>query len=136
MILTLTERIGGFTGIGSSAPVSPLPACFAVCVRWRGVKSSIECRVITGTYYCCRMKTIRQNFFRKGRPRLMTKGICKWYQVCPMKRFYEEGRLEKTWVERYCWNDNRSCIRYQLEERGEPHPDNLLPNGEIRQELQ
>jgi hypothetical protein len=52
-----------------------------------------------------------------------------------MKRFYEEGKLEKTWMEKYCWSNNRKCARYQLEERGEPHPDNLLPNGEIRKEL-
>jgi hypothetical protein len=67
----------------------------------------------------------------------MTKRICKWYQVCPIRRFYEEGKLEKTWVEKYCWsnNNNEKCSRYQLEESGEPHPDNLLPNGEIREEL-
>ncbi len=65
----------------------------------------------------------------------MTRRICKWYPVCPIKRFYEEGKLEKIWVEKYCWNNNEKCARYQLEERGEPHPDNLLPNGEVRKEL-
>jgi len=32
---------------------------------------------------------------------------CKWYPVCPMKRFYEKGKLDKKWIERYCkgnWN--------------------------------
>ena len=52
-----------------------------------------------------------------------------------MKRFYEQGKLEKKWVEEYCWGDNKRCVRYQLEERGRPHPDNLLPNGEVREEL-
>jgi hypothetical protein len=66
---------------------------------------------------------------------MMTKKVCKWYEVCPMKRFYEEGQLERTWVEKYCWGNNERCVRYQLEERGKPHPDNLLPNGEIREEL-
>jgi hypothetical protein len=66
---------------------------------------------------------------------LRNKIICKWYPVCPIKRFYEEGKLEETWVEKYCWSNNKNCVRYQLEERGEPHPDNLLPNGEIRKEL-
>jgi len=61
--------------------------------------------------------------------------VCKWYNVCPIKRFYEQGKLGKKWVERYCWGDNERCVRYQLEESGEPHPDNLLPNGEIRKEL-
>jgi hypothetical protein len=66
---------------------------------------------------------------------VMPKKICKWYPLCPIKRFYEEGKLGKTWVEKYCWDSNEKCVRYQLEERGEPHPDNLLPNGEVRKEL-
>ncbi|RLC62334.1 MAG: uracil-DNA glycosylase [Chloroflexi bacterium] len=61
--------------------------------------------------------------------------VCKWYNVCPIKRFYEQGKLEKKWVERYCWDDNERCVRYQLEETDEPHSDNLLPNGEIRKGL-
>lgn len=65
----------------------------------------------------------------------MSGKVCKWYEVCPIKRFYETGRLEKKWVEKYCWGDNRKCVRHQFEERGEPHPDNLLPNGETREEL-
>jgi hypothetical protein len=60
---------------------------------------------------------------------------CKWYPVCPMKRFYEEGKLEKFWIEKYCMGNNLKCVRYQMEEQGEPHPDNLLPNGEIRKDL-
>ena len=30
---------------------------------------------------------------------------CKWYQVCPMKVFYEKGELDKKWVELYCKGD-------------------------------
>jgi hypothetical protein len=60
---------------------------------------------------------------------------CKWYEVCPLKRFYEEDRLEKKWIEEYCKGNNKRCARYQMEERGIPHPDNLLPNGKIRKEL-
>lgn len=61
--------------------------------------------------------------------------ICKWYEVCPIKRFYEQGKLEKEWVEKYCKGDYQGCARYWFEEKGETHPDNLLPNGEIRKEL-
>jgi hypothetical protein len=43
--------------------------------------------------------------------------------------------LERKWVEDYCLIGNKKCIRYQKEESGVFHPDNLLPNGEIRQEL-
>lgn len=52
-----------------------------------------------------------------------------------MKKFYEQGKLEKEWIERYCKGDYESCVRYQMEERGEPHPDNILSNGEIREDL-
>jgi len=52
-----------------------------------------------------------------------------------MKRSYEQGRLEKKWIERYCKGDYESCVRYQMEERREPHSDNMLPNGEIRKDL-
>jgi hypothetical protein len=32
--------------------------------------------------------------------------------------------------------DWESCVRYKMEERQEPHPDYMLPNGEIRKELE
>ena len=63
------------------------------------------------------------------------KKVCKWYQCCPIKYFVDQGMLEKEWVENYCLIGNKKCIRYQKEENGEFHPDNLLPNGEIRKEL-
>ena len=56
---------------------------------------------------------------------------CKWYPVCPMKRFYDEGRLNKKWVELYCRGDWESCSRYQMEEEAIPHPDSMLPDGSI-----
>jgi len=31
--------------------------------------------------------------------------------------------------------ENRSCIRYQIEERGEPHPDWMLPDGTLDEKL-
>lgn len=52
-----------------------------------------------------------------------------------MKKFYEQGKLKKMWIERYCKGDYKSCVRYRMEERGEPHPDNMLPNGRIREDL-
>lgn len=61
--------------------------------------------------------------------------ICKWYYCCPMKRFTDEGKLERYWVENYCLVSNTDCVRFQLEETAQPHPDNMLPNGEIRADL-
>ncbi|MBN2213599.1 MAG: hypothetical protein JW723_05090 [Bacteroidales bacterium] len=53
-----------------------------------------------------------------------------------MKRFFEEGKLDKEWIELYCKGDWESCIRYQMEENGRPHPDNMLPDGTINKGLQ
>lgn len=60
---------------------------------------------------------------------------CKWYQVCPMKRYYESGMLDKKWVELYCKGNWESCVRYWMEERGEEHPDWMLPDGTIDKKL-
>lgn len=65
----------------------------------------------------------------------MGKKICKHFPNCPMKRFYEQGKLEKFWIDKYCKGDYKSCVRYQMEEKGEPHPDNMLPNGEVDESL-
>jgi len=48
---------------------------------------------------------------------------CKWYSLCPMKRFYEEGRLERKWIELYCKGDWSNCVRYEMEELGHYHYD-------------
>ncbi|MCF7927510.1 MAG: hypothetical protein K9L68_00335 [Spirochaetales bacterium] len=64
-----------------------------------------------------------------------TRKPCRWYPVCPMKRFYEEGKIDRRWVEDYCWVDNPDCIRKQMEARGEYHPDNMLPDGTIGKSL-
>jgi hypothetical protein len=52
-----------------------------------------------------------------------------------MKRFYERGILEKKWIQNYCKDNYHECIRFQMEEKGKPHPDNMLPNGEVRESL-
>ncbi|MFO7841357.1 MAG: uracil-DNA glycosylase [Fidelibacterota bacterium] len=61
--------------------------------------------------------------------------ICKWYWSCPIRKFTEEGKLEKYWLENYCLTGNKNCVRYKMEKQGEFHPDNMLPNGEIRKKL-
>jgi uracil-DNA glycosylase family 4 len=60
---------------------------------------------------------------------------CKWYPSCPMKRFCQQGRLEKKWIELYCKGDWKSCIRYKMEEKGELHPDFMLPDGSLDKRL-
>ena len=56
---------------------------------------------------------------------------CKWYQICPMKYYYEQGKLERKWIELYCKGNWKECIRYQMEESGKDHSDRMLPNGKV-----
>ena len=65
----------------------------------------------------------------------MVKKICKWYNICPMKRFYEQGKLDRKWIENYCFNGGENCKRYEMEKKGIPHPDNMLPDGTIDETL-
>jgi DNA polymerase len=60
---------------------------------------------------------------------------CKWYEVCPMKRYFENGILDKQWIELYCKGDWASCVRYHMEENGISHADYLLPDGTISEKL-
>jgi len=62
---------------------------------------------------------------------------CKWYSVCPLRRFEKQGKLDGVWAQNYCQSDSnwKNCKRYQLEEKGRYHPDNMLPNGRIDNEL-
>ncbi len=62
---------------------------------------------------------------------------CKWYNVCPLRRFEKQQKLGNTWAKDYCKSKNnwQNCRRYQLEEKGIYHPDNMLPNGEIDEAL-
>ena len=79
-----------------------------------------------------------QPYHVKGWKTLISKGKiipCKWYFCCPMRRYTEQGKLERYWIEQYCLVSNRQCIRYQMEEKGRWHPDNMLPDGEIREDL-
>jgi hypothetical protein len=61
--------------------------------------------------------------------------VCRWYNMCPVKRFYEQGKIDEKWVKDYCLSDNPACRRKQLEERGVYHPDNMLPDGTIEERL-
>jgi uracil-DNA glycosylase family 4 len=60
---------------------------------------------------------------------------CTWYQVCPMKTYYEKGLLDKKWIELYCKGDWENCVRYHMEERGKPHADYMLPDGTLNKKL-
>ncbi|MBN2444857.1 MAG: hypothetical protein JXJ04_26115 [Spirochaetales bacterium] len=52
-----------------------------------------------------------------------------------MKYYYEKGLLEEKWVSDYCWVNNPKCVRKKMEEQGKYHPDNMLPDGSIRENI-
>lgn len=53
-----------------------------------------------------------------------------------MKRFFEQGKLDKEWIENYCFQNGKNCQRYKMEEESFPHPDNMLPDGTIDKNLE
>jgi len=61
--------------------------------------------------------------------------ICKWYTLCPIKYYVENGKLDIKWIEEYYLIGNKDCFRYKMEEDRIHHPNNMLPNGEINQDL-
>ena len=63
--------------------------------------------------------------------------VCIWYdQTSGMKRAYDKGLLDKKWIENYCLNSGKNCIRKQrFEERGYVSPDYVLPDGAIDEKL-
>lgn len=60
---------------------------------------------------------------------------CRWYPACPMKRYYEEGLLEKHYINTYCYDRWESCARYRLEMAGKPHPNWLRQDGVLDERL-
>jgi hypothetical protein len=62
---------------------------------------------------------------------------CKWYDLCPLREFEKQGKLSEKWKNEYCRSENnwQNCRRYQMEEKREMHPDNLLPDGKIDESL-
>jgi len=59
------------------------------------------------------------------------KEICMWFDLCPLKRFYDQGKLDKKWIEDYCFGNYSKCTRYKMEEEGVYHVDNMMPDGTI-----
>lgn len=62
---------------------------------------------------------------------------CKWYELCPLRRFERQGKISDKWSREYCESEDnwKNCRRYQLEEQGKHHPDNMLLDGRIEDSL-
>ena len=59
------------------------------------------------------------------------RSICKWYnETSGMKRTYDNGLLDKKWIEDCCWKGGKGCVRKKrFEEEGYVSPDYVLPDG-------
>lgn len=57
--------------------------------------------------------------------------VCKWFPVCPVNFYNKRGVVPDSYISEFCKGDNEKCIRYQKEEAGIYHPDNMLPDGTI-----
>jgi uracil-DNA glycosylase family 4 len=78
---------------------------------------------------CLYNQDLKQDLIKSYKKLKVLSKDCKWYPVCPMKSFYEKGNLDKKYIELYCKGDWESCVRYQMEEKGEFHADWMLPDG-------
>lgn len=56
---------------------------------------------------------------------------CKWKNSCPLRRLENKGLIDLDWSKKYCRSDNNwlNCKRYQAEEKGLAHSDNMMPDG-------
>jgi len=65
------------------------------------------------------------------------KNLCVWYnETSGVKRAYDLGLIDLKWVENYCWNGGKDCVRKRrFEEEGHVSPDYVLPDGTISQRV-
>ena len=53
-----------------------------------------------------------------------------------MKRAYDQGLLDETWIRDYCWNAGKGCVRKKrFEEEGYVSPDYVLTDGTVDENL-
>jgi len=62
---------------------------------------------------------------------------CKWFDICPLRNFERKGLIDNRWKKQYCATENnwKNCKRYQMEERGIYHSDNMMPDGAINKKI-
>ena len=62
---------------------------------------------------------------------------CRWYDsTSGIKRAYDSGMLDKKWIDEYCMNGGRRCVRKKrFEEEGYVSPDYVLPDGTVDENL-
>jgi len=65
------------------------------------------------------------------------KNVCVWYnETSAMKRAYDAGRLDKHWIEDYCFSGGKNCVRKRRwEGEGYVSPGWVLPDGSVDEGL-
>jgi hypothetical protein len=63
--------------------------------------------------------------------------VCRWYNATSaIKRAYDDGLIERRWVEQYCWKGGEGCVRKRrFEQEGYVSPDYVLPDGSESDQL-
>ena len=63
--------------------------------------------------------------------------VCPWYdETSGIKRAVDRGLLDEKWVEEYCLNGGKNCVRKRrFENEGYISPDYVLPDGTVDENL-
>jgi len=72
-----------------------------------------------------------------GRAKMKQKNRCRWYdESSGVKRSCDLGLIDKKWVEDYCWQGGKDCVRKKrFEGEGYVSPDYVLPDGSISERV-
>jgi len=65
------------------------------------------------------------------------RNVCIWYnETSGMKRAFDAGLLDRKWIEDYCLNGGKGCVRKRrFETEGYVSPDYVLPDGTVDPKL-
>jgi hypothetical protein len=115
--------------LDGEAPVGDISRIEHLPSQQRFLYGIEEKKHITIVYYLHKSRMILTTSMNRDRKK------CKWYDLCPVKHYYEAGLIERTWVLDYCFGAYKSCVRYLMEEAGETHPDWMMPDGSVDERL-
>jgi hypothetical protein len=57
--------------------------------------------------------------------------LCKHYNICPLRQYEKDEKINSLWREKYCLNKFIECKRFQKTEKGIPHSNYMLPDGTV-----
>ena len=68
---------------------------------------------------------------------LMSNNYCKWYnETSDVKRAADRGLIDNKWVEDYCLNGGKNCVRKKrFEQENYISPGYVMPDGSIDENL-